>query len=105
MPAVNPAVALHVSGVLATQLVMSSSTADPCWPTGQASQAVALENGFNVGFAMKVPGGQHPKRPVEPEDEENARDQHSVRVKPLPENTAQERVEQRTCENVRSVIR
>ena len=87
------------------QLVMSSSIADPCCPAGQASQAVAWENGFNVGFAMNVPGEQHPKRPLEPEDEENARDQHSVRVKPLPENTAQERVEQRTCENVRIVTR
>jgi hypothetical protein len=65
------------------QLVMSSSTSDPCCPAGQALQAVALTNGFKVGFAMNVPGEQHPKRPVEPEDEENARDQHSVRLKPL----------------------
>ena len=44
--------------------VMSSSTADPYCPNGQASQAVALENGFNVGDAMNVPGEQHPKRAV-----------------------------------------
>ena len=74
------------------QLVMSSSTADPCCPTGQASQAVALENGFNVGCAMNVPGEQHPKRAVLDPKEVNAlslpdKDSHappqSVRVKPL----------------------
>ena len=99
MSAVNPVVVLHVSGVLATQLVMSSSTADPYCPTGQASQAVALENGFKVGFAMNVPGGQHPKRPVEVKslcgDKTCHWPPHNVRVKPLPENTVQERVEQR----------
>jgi len=66
---------------------MSSSTADPYCPTGQASQAVAFENGFKFGCAMNVPGEQHPKRPVEPLDEENARDQHNVCVKLLSENT------------------
>ena len=90
MSAVNPVVVLHVSGVLATQLVMSSSTADPYCPTGQASQAVALENGFKVGFAMNVPGGQHPKRPVEvnqPAGTDCHCPPHSVRVKPLFMNT------------------
>ena len=71
---------------------MSSSTSDPCCPTGQASQAVALENGFNVGFAMNVPGEQHPKRAVLDPKLLNAlllpvKDSHvppqSVRVKPL----------------------
>jgi len=49
----------------ALQLVMSSSTVDPYCPTGQVSQAVALTNGFKVGWAMNVPGEQHPKRPVD----------------------------------------
>ena len=31
---------------------MSSTTVDPYCPLGQASQAVAFENGFNVGFAL-----------------------------------------------------
>jgi hypothetical protein len=70
-----------------SQLVMSSSTVDPYCPTGQASQAVAVEKGFKVGFAMNVPGEQHPKRPVDPVDEENARDQHNVCVKALFKNT------------------
>ena len=47
------------------QLVMSSSTADPYCPTGQASQAVALEKGGRLGCAMNVPGAQQPKRPVD----------------------------------------
>jgi len=83
------------------QLVMSSSTVDPYCPTGQASQAVAFENGVNVGFAMNVPGEQHPKRPVDPVDEENARDQHNVCVKALLKNTLQKIRKKR----VRIVIR
>jgi hypothetical protein len=66
---------------------MSSSTVDPYCPTGQASQAFALEHVFKLGFAMNVPGEQHPKRPVDPVDEENARDQHNVCVKALFKNT------------------
>jgi hypothetical protein len=71
---------------------MSSSTDDPCCPAGQASQAVVVENGFNVGFAMNVPGEQHPKRAVLDPKEANAlllpvKDSHappqSVRVKLL----------------------
>ena len=69
------------------QLVMSSSTVDPYCPTGQASQAVALENVFELGSAMNVPGEQHPKRPFDPVDKENARGQHNVCVKPLFKNT------------------
>ena len=74
------------------QLVMSSSTVDPYCPTGQASQAVASENGFKVGRAKKVPGEQHPKRAVLDPNSLNAltlpvKDTHvppqSVRVKPL----------------------
>jgi hypothetical protein len=72
---------------LLLQLVMSSSTVDPYCPTGQASQAVALENGFKVGFAMNVPGEQHPKRPVEvkplSEDNDCHLPPHNVRLKPL----------------------
>ena len=48
------------------QLVMSSSlSTGPYVPTGQASQEFAFVNGFKVGFAMNVPGEQHPKRPVD----------------------------------------
>ena len=63
-----------------------------CWPWGQLSQAVALENGFKVGCAMNVPGEQHRKRAVLDPKEANAlsapvKDSHvppqSVRVKPL----------------------
>ena len=75
---------------------MSSSTGDPYCPAGQASQAVVFENGFKVGFAMKVPGEQHPKRPVDPVDEENARGQHNVCVKPLFKNTLIKKYK-RTC--------
>ena len=78
---------------------MSSSTVDPYCPLGQASQAVAFENGFKVGCAMNVPGEQHPKRPVDPEDEENARGQHSVRVKPLSLNTLKKKDKKGKCEN------
>ena len=80
---------------------MSSSTSDPCWPTGQALQAVALENGFKVGCAMNVPGEQHPKRAVlDPKKLLNAlllpvKDSHvppqSVRVKPLLEKTGKKK--------------
>ena len=72
--------------------VMSSFTADPYCPTGQASQAVASENGFKLGCAMNVPGEQHPKRAVLEPLFSNAlllsvKDSHvppqSVRVKPL----------------------
>jgi hypothetical protein len=82
-----PTCSLYLPVPQSLQLVMSSSTVDPYCPTGQASQAVAFENGFKVGFAMNVPGEQHPKRPFEPVDEENARDQHSVRLKLLSLNT------------------
>jgi len=57
-----PSTSSHVG--LSLQLVMSSSTVDPCCPAGQASQAVAWENGFKLGFARIVPGEQHPKRAV-----------------------------------------
>jgi hypothetical protein len=80
------------------QLVMSSSTVDPYCPLGQASQAVALENGLKVGFAMNVPGEQHPKRPViykefpvlPPPLKACHWPPHSVRLKPLSINTARE---------------
>jgi hypothetical protein len=75
---------------------MSSSTDDPCCPAGQASQAVVVENGFKVGFAMNVPGEQHPKRavldprllnaPNHPDIDSHAPPQ-SVREKPLFVNT------------------
>ena len=78
---------LYLPGPQSLQLVMSSSTADPYCPTGQASQAVVWLNGFKNGCAMNVPGEQHPKRPLEPVDEENARGQHNVCVKALPSNT------------------
>ena len=59
-----PACSLYLPVPQSLQLVMSSSTVDPYCPTGQALQAVAFENGFKVGSAMKVPGEQHPKRAV-----------------------------------------
>jgi len=72
---------------LLLQLVMSSSTVDPYCPTGQVSQAVALENGFKVGCAMNVPGEQHPKRPVDPYMLNGFKvchlPPHNVRLKPL----------------------
>jgi len=43
-------------------------------PAGHCWHDFATENGFNIGFDMKLPAGQHPSRPVDPEDEENARD-------------------------------
>ena len=55
-------------------------------------QEAVIENGFKVGFAMNVPGGQHPKRAVLDPKLSNAltlpvKDTHvppqSVRVKPL----------------------
>jgi len=67
------------------QLVMSSATADPYFPTGQFAHTVAVED------AMKVPGEQHPKRAVLVPNWANAayvvNDSHappqSDRVKPL----------------------
>ena len=56
-------------------------------PFGQAVQEAAIVNGSWFGEDMNEPEGQHPRRPVEPVDEENARDQHKVCVKPLPSNT------------------
>ena len=80
--------------------VMSSLTADPYCPTGQASQAVASENGFKLGCAMNVPAEQHPKRPVDVKpliEDGPAKDSHlpphNVRVKPLWENTFEREME------------
>ena len=50
-------------------------------------QEALTENGSRFGEDMYEPEGQHPKRPVGPADEENARDQHKVCVKPLDRNT------------------
>ena len=84
-----------VTAAHAVQLVMSSSTADPYCPIGQAAQAVASENGCRLGCAMYVPGEQHPKRAVLVPKLSNAlvipgKDSHvppqRVRVKPLLKN-------------------
>ena len=86
---------VYLSAVQFVQLSHAFS-ALACWPWGQLSQAVALENGFKVGCAMNVPGEQHPKRAVLDPKLLNAlllpvKDSHvppqSVRVKPLLYNT------------------
>ena len=86
---------VYLSAVQFVQLSHAFSALE-CWPWGQLSQAVALENGFKVGFAMNVPGEQHPKRAVlVPRFCHNVKgysmDSHappqSVRVKPLFLNT------------------
>ena len=61
-----PTCSLYLPAPQPLQLVMSSSlSTGPYVPTGQASQDFAFVNGFKVGFAMNVPGEQHPKRPVD----------------------------------------
>ena len=89
-----PTLSLYLPVPQSLQLVMSSSlSTGPYVPTGQASQAVALENGFKFGFAMKVPGEQHPKRPWPVDVKKLFEDKachwppHNVRVKPLLWNT------------------
>ena len=69
----------------------SVSPADLAYrPIGQVVQEAAIENGLRFGEDMYEPEGQHPKRPVEPVNEENASDHfppHTVCVKPLDANT------------------
>ena len=74
------------------RFIESSFFSDPCLPTGQLWQDLSWANGCKWGFAMNVPGEQHPKRAVLVPKFENAllasvRDSHSpphsVRVKPL----------------------
>jgi len=70
----------------------SFSIDGPYVPAGQLAQDVAFENGFELGWAMNVPGEQHPKRAVlspvslnafaEP-DKDSQLPPQSVRVKPL----------------------
>ena len=43
----------------------SSFFSDPCLPTGQLWQESSWPNGAKWGFAMNVPGEQHPKRAVQ----------------------------------------
>ena len=54
--------------------VSSFSDVPPYVPAGQLAQDVACENGFKVGFAMNVPGEQHPNRAVLVPNFENALD-------------------------------
>ena len=88
-------------GQLSSQLVSSFSTTDLAnQPFGQAVQEAAIENGLLFGADIYEPGGQHPKRPVEPVDDENARDQHKVFVKPLNVNTLNKKKDHRMIEFV-----
>jgi hypothetical protein len=70
--------------------VSSFSELLPNVPAGHCWHELSTENGFNIGFDMTLPAGQQPSRPVDPEDEENARDHwppHNVRLKALLLNT------------------
>ena len=64
-------------------------------PAGHCWHEFATENGFNIGFDMKLPAGQHPSRPVTPdvnplsEDNDCHSPPHKVRLKPLIQNTEQ----------------
>lgn len=65
----------------------ASVPAEHCW------HEFSSENGFNMGFDMKLPIGQHPSRPVTvkklPGDNDCHSPPHNVRLKPLSRNTEQ----------------
>ena len=54
------------------RFIESSFFSDPCLPTGQLWQDSSWPNGSKWGFAMNVPGEQHPKRAVLVPNVENA---------------------------------
>jgi hypothetical protein len=62
-------------------------------PAGHCWHEFATENGFNIGFDMKLPAGQHPSRPVDVksllDDNSCHSPPHRVRLKPLSLNTEQ----------------
>jgi hypothetical protein len=69
---------------------------NPCLPTGQPWHDWSGTNGAKWGFAMKVPGEQHPERAVQVPSAENAlyspvrevhAPPHSVRVTLVFQNT------------------
>jgi hypothetical protein len=63
VPDTHSKFAPHVNVESVSHSVSSLST-DECFPVGQATQASALENGFNMGSSMNVPGEQQPYRAV-----------------------------------------
>jgi hypothetical protein len=62
-------------------------------PAGHCWHEFATKNGFNIGFDMKLPAGQHPSRPVDVklllDDNDCHSPPHNVRLKPLFLNTEQ----------------
>jgi len=91
----------YFPGEQSVQLVSSSAAVLLVLPIGQLWQDVAWSNGALFGFAMNVPGEQHPKRPVVAKklmpDKAAHWPPHKVRVKPLSRNTLKKK---QSIENV-----